>query len=480
MKKNNPKVTIVIPVYNGKKYIKEAIDSALNQTYENTEIIVINDGSEDNTEIIIKKYKNKIKYFKKENGGVSSALNLAIRKMTGEYFAWLSHDDIYYPNKIKDMLNYIVNNNLSLNDIYYCDYDLIDRDGKYIKSIKINTYYANLKSEYSLLRAYINGIAMLIPKKAFEICGFFDESLKCTQDYEMWNRMIKKYNFMHIPLTLTATRIHAIQETNTNPLVKTEGNKLWIKMIEDIPDKRKIELEGSVYAYYRSMANHLTKTPYSIAKDYCEDKVKKLHHNCKDVKVVIITNSKMNSKNYKSILETNYDKKEIIFSDNLFDKNLIEKTDCEYIAFLKNGYCFTKDKLKVQLNEMLLCNKKISHTSYKYKDYIIDNGFYNGNISDNLTRDFNLELSTIIVEKSFLLKHLELFKNNDFFDIFKEEEILGINIPLVICDKLNLKTIPNVLENKNNIFNLFKKGIISLKEAGIKKTLGRIIMKYKK
>ena len=103
--KFNPLVSIIIPVYNGENYVAEAIDSALAQTYDNIEIIVVNDGSEDRTDEICKSYGNKIRYFKKENGGTSTALNLGIKNMNGEYFSWLSHDDKYYPNKIKRQAN---------------------------------------------------------------------------------------------------------------------------------------------------------------------------------------------------------------------------------------------------------------------------------------------------------------------------------------------------------------------------------------
>ena len=92
-----PKVTIVIPVYKGKKYMRKAIDSAIAQTYENLEILVINDGSPDDgaTDTIAKSYGDKIRYIYKENGGVSTVLNLALKEMKGEYFSWLSHDDVY-------------------------------------------------------------------------------------------------------------------------------------------------------------------------------------------------------------------------------------------------------------------------------------------------------------------------------------------------------------------------------------------------
>ena len=102
-----PKVSIVIPVYNGERYVRYAIDSALAQTYDNIEIIVVNDGSTDKTDEIVKSYGNKVRYIKKKNGGVSSALNMAIEKMKGEYFSWLSHDDTYEPTKIEDEIDYL-------------------------------------------------------------------------------------------------------------------------------------------------------------------------------------------------------------------------------------------------------------------------------------------------------------------------------------------------------------------------------------
>ena len=92
--------------------MRDAIDSALAQTYDNYEVIVVNDGSTDDgkTDAIAKSYGDKIRYFHKKNGGVSTAINYGVKHMTGEYFSWLSHDDIYMPDKLKKELTNIIMN----------------------------------------------------------------------------------------------------------------------------------------------------------------------------------------------------------------------------------------------------------------------------------------------------------------------------------------------------------------------------------
>ena len=124
-----PKVSIVIPVYNGADYLADAIDSALAQDYDNKEIIVVNDGSTDDgaTEAIVSDYGTKLRYFFKPNGHVASALNYAIERMTGEYFSWLSHDDLYFPNKVSAQVAQLAGE--PTNTIIYSDFEVLDVAG---------------------------------------------------------------------------------------------------------------------------------------------------------------------------------------------------------------------------------------------------------------------------------------------------------------------------------------------------------------
>ena len=154
-----PKVSIVIPAYNASNYLAEAIDSALAQTYPNVEVIVVNDGSKDDgeTERVALSYGDKIRYFLKENGGSSSALNMGIVNMTGEWFSWLSHDDLYLPEKLEKQIEFMyslgIENSLLTRHIFFSSYDLIDATGKTIYkckqkdacalSAKVETFYHN-------------------------------------------------------------------------------------------------------------------------------------------------------------------------------------------------------------------------------------------------------------------------------------------------------------------------------------------------
>ena len=118
------KVSVVIPVYNSEKYLSESIESVLNQTYSNIEIIAVDDGSTDKSQEILKQYSDKIKIISHSNQGLAASLNIAIKKIEGKWFKWLSPDDILYPNAIEILLN--ETKKLAENTIVYSDWELID------------------------------------------------------------------------------------------------------------------------------------------------------------------------------------------------------------------------------------------------------------------------------------------------------------------------------------------------------------------
>lgn len=189
-----PKVSIVIPVYNGANYLAEAINSALAQTYENIEVLVINDGSDDDgaTEKIALSFGDKITYYSKPNGGVSSALNYGISKMTGEYFSWLSHDDAYAPSKVADAVELLRQTpEADARTIAFTCGHYIDKNGEALKSFRYKLvpgkWYSGKEMAYYVVEnGTLNGCCMLIPKTAFDEFGGLDESLRYSQDALMW------------------------------------------------------------------------------------------------------------------------------------------------------------------------------------------------------------------------------------------------------------------------------------------------------
>ena len=194
-----PKVTIIIPVYNGSNFMSQAIDAALNQTYWNIEIIVVNDGSTDGGESdrIARSYGDKIIYYHKPNGGVSSALNYALERMSGEWFSWLSHDDLYYPEKIEKQIAFLNTLASDVNlqkTVVHCATESIDKDGKVIKIPS----YSDLPIEENNLDTIIgnvynyrlSGCSFLLPHACYLDMGGFREDIRTVSDVEYWYRLL--------------------------------------------------------------------------------------------------------------------------------------------------------------------------------------------------------------------------------------------------------------------------------------------------
>jgi glycosyltransferase involved in cell wall biosynthesis len=244
----NPLVSIIIPVYNGSNFLSQAIDSALAQTYKNLEIIVVNDGSKDGgaTEQIAQSFGDKIKYFPKENGGVSSALNHGIKQMRGEWFSWLSHDDLYEEDKVERQIveinKYIKDSNdyMEKKIILLSESILIDKGGHKIKRSKLLRRYRpgnySGKQMFTLLikDISINGCALLLPKKCFSEVGLFDTSLKYLQDYEFWYRlMLRDFQFVCIDHISVKTRVHSQQTQAQHPeLFYIEREKTGFDLVD--------------------------------------------------------------------------------------------------------------------------------------------------------------------------------------------------------------------------------------------------------
>ncbi|WP_053598212.1 glycosyltransferase [Bacillus sp. FJAT-18017] len=263
----NPLVSIIIPVYNGSNYLKQSIESALAQTYKNIEVVVVNDGSTDDgkTERIALSYGEKIRYFYKENGGVATALNFGIENMTGNWFSWLSHDDLYMPNKIESQIRKI--NELDLNTestIISCKNGYIDANGS--KVIYPNNFNSGLFSGNEMFALLLkgqnlNGCSLLIPKKALIETKGFNINYRFIQDFTCWVDLALNNNSFYLyDEELVKSRLHGEQDTIRLSSVHPKEiddflNKLLLRFKVDV-SKNKNYIKDILF-YYCTRKNNV-------------------------------------------------------------------------------------------------------------------------------------------------------------------------------------------------------------------------------
>lgn len=237
-----PLVSIIIPVYNGSKYMREAIDSAIAQSYPNIEIIVVNDGSADQgeTERIALSYGEQITYYKKQNGGCASALNFGISKMHGEYFSWLSHDDVYFPDKISAQIQCIIDENLKPDTtVVACRAMIINDHGHTLYCTK-----ARLKGlldpaasfTQNILYGSFNGCSLLIPKNVLACVGNFDTNYTYILDQACWTRIsLHGFYYYNIDRVLVKNRRHSGQvSVHSRNLLESETDRLMADLAQEL------------------------------------------------------------------------------------------------------------------------------------------------------------------------------------------------------------------------------------------------------
>src|SRR6185312_6789145 len=258
------KVSIVIPVYNAEKYLDACIASALQQTYDYVEIIAVNDGSTDKSLDILKTYSGKIKIIDKRNGGTPTALNSGINMMTGEWFKWLSADDVLLEYAIESLIQEtIALGEKSKSTIFYSNYNLIDKSnnvvGEFIE--QNNNSLNNFEQNVILLdHHYGNGITSLIHKSVFDKCGLFNETVGFQEDYEFWLRCCLLYgcNMHLIPKILANYRIHEGQLTKKKINESlTHSNLIRNLILDKLPVEEKTQ-------YVRAWEKYKKQKPIKI------------------------------------------------------------------------------------------------------------------------------------------------------------------------------------------------------------------------
>lgn len=195
---SSPLVSVVTATYNMGNYIEEAVVSVLNQTYDNFQYIIIDDGSTDNTREVLDSYLKdpRVEYYYQENMGQTVAKNNGIRKSKGDYICFLDSDNIWDLNKLKIQTDTFKTINPEYK-IIYTHQHFIDEKGDYIGSPDIKRYSGNI-TEQLLFDNFVTFNTVMVKRECFEESGLMDEDLKRSIDYELWLRFSLKYDFYYL------------------------------------------------------------------------------------------------------------------------------------------------------------------------------------------------------------------------------------------------------------------------------------------
>ncbi len=190
-----PKVSICIPTYNRREYLKETINSILAQTYKNYEIVIVDDGSTDGTEDMIKKLDFPVTYYWQENAGDAAARNKLIELAKGEYMSFIDSDDLLIPNAIERMVNAMEAETEDV--IVYGSYFRIDQNGNIYGKCKRKLHSGNI-TEHLFETILVHACGSMFPKKILKEPIVFDTSLKVCSDYDLWLSLSLNYRFISL------------------------------------------------------------------------------------------------------------------------------------------------------------------------------------------------------------------------------------------------------------------------------------------
>ncbi|MEW6169945.1 MAG: glycosyltransferase [Candidatus Omnitrophota bacterium] len=274
------KISVIIPTYNRENYLREAIDSVLEQTYQDFEIIIVDDGSSDNTKDLVAsyilRYKQKIRYFYQKNKGQSAAINIGIRESNGEYIAFLDSDDIWLPQKIEKYLQLFEENpEISL---IAGRMQVIDGQGNYkIGVLKPKIIPGN--DVRSLLEQGSCSTSSIMAKRCVFENILFDENLLKVADLDFTIRVARGYKILNIDDALTLYREHEINSLHNVEISLINQIKFWEKARKEYRNavKDKLYLQKLAELNYLLSVEYFKKNKFRLSRSKCMEALRRNH-----------------------------------------------------------------------------------------------------------------------------------------------------------------------------------------------------------
>jgi len=241
-------VSVVIPIYNSEKYLEECLNSIISQTFQNIEIIAVDDGSTDLSLEILKKFSDRVNVISQKNNGLASALNLGMSKMKGRWFKWFSPDDVMYPYTIETLVDEA--KKYSDDTIIYSNWNVIDDVGNTLREFHESDYNELSEFDYNIRLLdgqQINVNSTLIPSSLFDKCSIreLDDPVAIDYDFFLCSALLHGVKFHLISKSLVKYRIHSDQLSHKN-ISKTLDYILEIK--NEILQQLDVQLQNK-YTY---------------------------------------------------------------------------------------------------------------------------------------------------------------------------------------------------------------------------------------
>jgi glycosyltransferase involved in cell wall biosynthesis len=476
-----PLVSIVMPVFNGGHYFPKSVASALAQSYDRFEIVIVNDGSRDNgqtagfCEEIAAKHPDRILYIDKPNGGVGSALNAGISAMRGDIFCWLSHDDLYMPNKLERQVDFY--NRLGKSDaMLISDYAIIDPHDNVKFEVRFNNASFIQAPKLPLYRGCVNGCTVFIPRKVLPDNPFKPQYFY-TQDYWLWFELIKEHTFFHQPEVLVHYRQHPGQDS-MKPEATIEGEELWRTAVDETTDLLRTQLYGSSWKFYHETNRILEPSYKKVAAYLLEKRDACLSDTPVSVVIPFFNEPDLAVRAARSVLDQTYHNAEVILvndgsTDDISEVKKLAEAEprvrlisqanagasaarnigldaCrgDYIAFLDGDDYFLPNKISVQLEEMAKAGAVISHTSYNIiypkrftKQAYMPSGRQTGRVYPRVLGQCMIATPTVMIHRSILAGGFRFPEGMAigedilaWLDVLSRHDILGIDQPLTVVE----------------------------------------------
>lgn len=212
-------ISVIIPLYNKEDYISSSIKSVLDQTYTEFELIIVNDGSKDDSLTIVEQFKDKrIRIINKENGGVSSARNVGVESAVFEFIAFLDADDLWLPNHLNRIVE-LINMYGSEAVIFVNNFARFYGNDKLIVNRELNELDEGVISNYFRLimkKALLNSSCVCLSKTSFNLVGGFNTKLKNGEDIDMWVRLARKFKIAYSPMCTSYYNIDTLNNSSSN------------------------------------------------------------------------------------------------------------------------------------------------------------------------------------------------------------------------------------------------------------------------